>query len=475
VTYDTPGTYDVQLIVEDGTVIDTLLMTDYVETITTPVQANTPSGPADLCGGYTGYIFTTNSVANTTSYTWELDPASAGTITGNGTSATVDVDPSYTGSLDVKVRADNQCGNGVWSQALSTTVFYTPTAYWISDGAGYCEGSQGVEVSLDNSDTGVDYDLLLDGVSTGNIMAGTGSALNFGYQTNEGIYTVQASTSTCENTMMGNAYIYAMEIPGPAAIPTGDDLVCPGEETDYMTNGASDAEYYIWTLSPDEAGTISGSTVDASVEWSIDYSGLATITVQGMNDCGDGVVSDAFEVTVDEIPQPEIMGEEFVFQNTTHMYSADDHAGATYAWTVTGGTIDAGQGSNEITVSWGGPGTGYINLTETSAAACDGIATELIINIDPVGIEESFMNEISLYPNPAGERLNVELYSEKDSKITLHVINQVGQTVIKKAENLMTGDNSFSLNTSDLRDGIYTLKFVADEGVVVQEKFIVMK
>jgi PKD repeat protein len=475
VSYSVPGVYDVQLIVDDGTVIDTLLMTDYVEAITTPAQANTPSGPADLCSGSSGYTYTTYSVTNATDYTWALDPASAGTITGNGISASVDVDPAYTGSLDVKVRADNQCGDGVWSEAFNTTVFNTPSAFWISDGAGYCEGSQGIEVTMDGSETGVDYDLLLDGVSTGNVLAGTGSALNFGYQTDEGIYTVQAFTSTCDNMMMGNAYIYQMDIPGQAAMPSGDDLVCPGEEADYMTNGASDAETYVWTLSPAEAGTISGTTVDATVQWSASYSGQANITVQGINDCGDGVVSDAFEVMVDEIPTPEIMGNEYVMQNSTHNYSTEDHAGATYAWTVTGGTIDAGQGSHEITVTWGGPGTGYINLTETSAATCDGIATEKIINIDPVGIEESFINEISLYPNPAGERLNVELYSEKDSKITLHLISQLGQTVIKRAENLKTGDNNFSINTSDLQNGIYTLKIVSDEGIVVQEKFIVMK
>ena len=475
VTYNTPGTYDVRLIVDDGSVIDTLLMVDYIEVITTPAQPNTPTGPTELCGGYTGYTFTTSSVAGASDYSWAIDPVSAGTVTPNGNSATVDIDPSYSGNLDIKVRADNQCGDGIWSQALATTVFVTPTAFWISNGSGYCEGTQGIEVSIDGSEIGIDYELLVDGVSTGNIMAGTGSALNFGYQTDEGIYSVFGYSDYCEKTMNGNAYIYQMEIPGQAAQPYGDDAVCSGEETTYSTDGATDAQSYAWTIDPVDAGTITGTTVDAIVQFSSSFTGASTITVQAINDCGVGPVSDIFEVSVEDNPQPEISGDEYVFQSTTHVYSSPEHSGANYDWDVTGGTIDAGQGTNEISVTWGAPGTGYVNLTETSAADCEGIAVELIVNIDPVGIEESFMNNISLYPNPAGETLNVTLYAEQESAINIQVLNQLGQEAIYKSENLSLGNNKFTLNISDLQNGYYTIKLIASDGTVVQEKFIVLK
>ena len=475
VTYNTPGVYDVRLIVDDGTVIDTLLITDYIDVITAPVQPNTPAGPEELCGGGSGYTYTTASVPNAVDYVWALDPASAGTITGTGTSASVEVDPAFSGSMDVTVRADNQCGNGTWSQAFATTVFVTPTPFWLSDGGGYCAGTQGIEVSIDGSETGVDYELLLDGVSTANILAGTGSALNFGYQTDQGIYSVMGYTDYCEYLMYGNAYIYPLDPPGPAATPYGDESVCAGEESQYATDGATDAESYVWTLNPPEAGTISGTTVNATVQWSVAYTGDATITVQGINDCGDGTVSDALEVTVNEIPQPVISGDEFVYQNTTHVYSSPDHAGATYDWSVTGGTIDSGQGTNEITVIWGAPGTGYVNLTETSADECEGIATELIVNIDPVGVTESFINEISLYPNPAGELLNIEMYSVKDANISIQLVNQIGQIVVNRSENLSSGNNKITINTSNLQNGYYTLKLISADGSLVQEKFMKMK
>ncbi len=44
VTYNSTGTFDVQLIVSDGTDFDTLLKEDYINVQTTPAQASTPEG-----------------------------------------------------------------------------------------------------------------------------------------------------------------------------------------------------------------------------------------------------------------------------------------------------------------------------------------------------------------------------------------------------------------------------------------------
>jgi len=475
VTYNTPGEYGVQLIVDDGTIKDTLAIPDYISVIDSSPQASAPTGPSVLCSGNTGYTYITDEVPGATAYTWAVDPSTAGNLIPNGNTAILDVNASYSGTAEIKVKVDNICGSGTWSDAFEVTVYATPEIFWISDGSSYCVGTQGVEVSLDGSESGVDYELLIDGVPTGTIMPGTGSALNFGYQTEEGIYTILAYSSYCDQIMYGTAFIYPIDIPGQAETPYGEAEVCIGGTSDYTTVGAPDAETYVWVLDPVEAGTITGTALLASVDWSASYTGSASITVQGINDCGDGVVSDPFDVNVEALPSPEISGEEYVYQYTTHSYSSPDHAGATYDWSVTGGTIDSGQGTNEISVSWGGPGTGHVNLTETSAIECEGIATELVVEIQPMGINESFIEEISLYPNPAGETLNIEMYSQKNASITVQVLNQVGQVVINSKETLATGNNKTSLNTSDLNNGYYTLKLMAEDGTVVQEKFIIMK
>ena len=62
------------------------------------------------------------------------------------------------------------------------------------------------------------------------------------------------------------------------------------------------------------------------------------------------------------------------------IYSVQDQGGHTYSWTVTGGSVASGAGTNEITVDWGASGTGHIQLTETFGV-CSGSSLNYDVNI----------------------------------------------------------------------------------------------
>lgn len=59
-------------------------------------------------------------------------------------------------------------------------------------------------------------------------------------------------------------------------------------------------------------------------------------------------------------------------ENQFTSYCVTLNAGSTYAWTVLGGTISSGQGTNCVTVLWGPMGNGTITVTETSVDSCVG-------------------------------------------------------------------------------------------------------
>ena len=103
------------------------------------------------------------------------------------------------------------------------------------------------------------------------------------------------------------------------------------------------------------------------------------------------------------------------------------------------------------------------------------MATQLTVNIDPVGIEEPFMKELALYPNPAGATLSIEYYAEKDADISIQVLNRLGQVVLSRTGKMTTGNNKTVLNTAALPDGMYTVRFLTTGHVMIQEKFIIMK
>jgi len=113
--------------------------------------------------------------------------------------------------------------------------------------------------------------------------------------------TLTVSDGTNSHTIVYENYIAVDETPELPATPEGEDLICINFvwESEYTTTGSVNANSYIWNLSPEDAGTISGSGIVGEVEWNQDYIGLANIKVKGVNACGEGEFSESFEVMVD--------------------------------------------------------------------------------------------------------------------------------------------------------------------------------
>lgn len=91
-------------------------------------------------------------------------------------------------------------------------------------------------------------------------------------------------------------------------------------------------------------------------------------------------------VTVNPLPTPVITGPTPVCVSAagaTSTYTTPNVAGHTYNWTVTGGTIATGQGTNTITVTWTTTGAGSVSVTETiTATGCNGNNT-LSVTVNP--------------------------------------------------------------------------------------------
>ncbi|MGD0709835.1 MAG: T9SS type A sorting domain-containing protein [Bacteroidales bacterium] len=110
-----------------------------------------------------------------------------------------------------------------------------PTVYDVTGGGSYCSGSLGVDVGLDGSDIGVNYQLfnginLYHGIQAiGDPVQGTGNALDFGYQTASGAYTVFATNDLtgCTNFMNDSATITVNSLPTAYHV-TGGGAYCSG-------------------------------------------------------------------------------------------------------------------------------------------------------------------------------------------------------------------------------------------------------
>lgn len=472
VTYNTPGVYDVTLYVSDGTTNSTMSNADMIETITTPVQPNAPIGELEACNSGS-YLYTTQAVPNADSYTWELSPSDAGTLTGNGTEATFESDDTWIGAYTISVRADNSCGTGIWSSLLSCNLNFTPAPFWLSTGGGMCEGGPGIEVTQDGSETDINYELYRDGNYTNITVAGTGNPISFGFQTEEGIYTVTAVAAVCNLEMYGTPWLYNIETPGQPSTPDGPTLACNNSSSNYSVSIVDYADTIYWDLTPVEAGYVIGGYFEADIEWDANFTGTAYLNAQAANQCGTGPVSDNLEIIVENTPTPIVTGQALVCNDEQSDYSVDNNTGSTYEWDVVGGTIVSGAGTSAISVLWGDPGDGSVFITETSAASCVGYSNYYEVTIDEcIGIDESSAdNIISLFPNPAKSNIEIVFTEKAGQKYTVLVYNSVGMVMTEISSVTFTEKQNVNIDISSYQSGIYIVNLKTESGLNIRRTF----
>ena len=94
-----------------------------------------------------------------------------------------------------------------------------------------CNDGEGYEIKLENSDTGISYELQLNGGTDGTPVAGTGSEITFGFRNTFGVYTVFArDTLTGCNVLMANSFEIKTEGEYNEYDVTGNGEFCAGTE-----------------------------------------------------------------------------------------------------------------------------------------------------------------------------------------------------------------------------------------------------
>jgi hypothetical protein len=221
-------------------------------TVTAVGVAGSISGLSAVCSSQAGVIYSISSVSGATTYTWAV-PSGASIAGGQGsTSITVNWGAS-SGNVTVTPANANGCTGTLSSQAV--TVNPLPTAFNVTGGGAYCAGGSGVAVGLSGSQSGVNYQLLLNNTPTGLPVAGTGSAISFGNQTATGNYTVVAvgATTGCTATMSGSATVVSLTDPFQCwQMQYFGCTACPqaAPDADPLGKGMSNTNQFLAGLNP---------------------------------------------------------------------------------------------------------------------------------------------------------------------------------------------------------------------------------
>ncbi|MBN1338735.1 MAG: T9SS type A sorting domain-containing protein [Bacteroidales bacterium] len=162
-----------------------------------PGTAATPTGDEDLCINSPNSTYNTVGASNASSYIWELTPAGAGSISGNGITGIVNWNDTFTGQASVKVKGVNTCGDGSFSNALAVEIHPLPTVT-LAEYDTICINTPPFE--------------LTGGEPAGGIYSGTGVSNGYFYPEAAGIgehtitYTYEDSWG-CGNSALATIYV----------------------------------------------------------------------------------------------------------------------------------------------------------------------------------------------------------------------------------------------------------------------------
>jgi len=83
-------------------------------------------------------------------------------------------------------------------------------------------------------------------------------------------------------------------------------------------------------------------------------------------------------------------------------------------------------------------------------------------------------NVLTMYPNPASDRVSMTYEAEGTGEVKVIVVNDMGETVMVNSVNVNAGENLLDVNLSELHSGIYHLR-IEDSGKVITKKLSVVK
>jgi len=161
--------------------------------------------------------------------------------------------------------------------------------------------------------------------------------------------------------------------------------------------------------------------------------------------------TDTSEIThLTVVPKPAnftIIGQNTVDEFETVSYSTPFNTDLTYYWDVTAGNITSMPSNNNSNIQWGTTAMGYIYVVAEDLNTCKSDTMSLEVNIGGfVNINSINSENISIYPNPANNYINIVGESNNNYKI----IDITGKTVLTSTNN--------KIDISKIEDGIYYLK-----------------
>jgi hypothetical protein len=149
--------------------------------------------------------------------------------------------------------------------------------------------------------------------------------------------------------------------------------------------------------------------------------------------------------------------------------------GATsYTWTVpaNGTSIDAGQGTTLIDVTWG-TGNGNVTVKANNACGSSGIRTLYYVPGCRLAEEEAAnISTLTVYPNPAHTQATIAFRAVEEGSYNITMTDVTGRTVRNITTTAQAGVHQMDVNLEDLAKGMYMIQLRSGSGMEIQKLIV---
>ncbi len=316
-------------------------------TLTCAQTSATLTAQATGVGSLT-YAFTGGALAGT--------PGSASTIA-----------VSQGGTYTVLVTAANGCTASTTATVVSNTA--TPASFAVA-GSGTATCASSPTVTLAGSEVGVNYQLRRDGVNTGGVVPGTGSALSFGPQSTSGVYTVLATnpTTSCTLAMAQSATVESNATPVSVSLGVSGTLTCAQTSVTLTAQAGSGLPAGSGSLTYAFTGGVLAGTPGSASTVTVSQGGTYTVLVTAGNGCTNTATATVQSNTTAPAVSIGTSAASFGCGVSSITLTANVPTGATYAWE------DASSTPTRVVSA-----SGTYGLSATATNGCSATATSVTL------------------------------------------------------------------------------------------------
>ena len=340
--------------------------------------------PANACPG-TIVTLSIPAVGNATKYIWDGPPGTffngnPSPYTSNVPSVQILFGTPSTSLYQIGVQAANGCGASV--RKITKVRYSVSVPASISGDATACANTSGKVYSIPAAPVGateyqwtISGDASINGLGSSATTTSLSVTIDFGASWTGGTLCVAAKTS-CYTSAYKCFPISTAS--GSFGIITGSTTACPNTNETYAVTAGTGIATYTWTVPTNTSINSGQGTNSISLNFNPSYNNVGNICVTATSICGVVSAPKCRTVApgVAKVPASISGITNGLCSGLGVAYSTPLVPGVTsYNWTVTGGSIASGQGSNSISVDFGSFTTGQVcvsatNGCGTSASRC---------------------------------------------------------------------------------------------------------